>query len=262
MDTETLYDANAGKWERRAPSSLSDFTGRPAVFELCGDVVGLDVLDLGAGEGYCSRILASHGAKSVTGVELSAEMVAAARRQDERLGQGITYHQGDATELGQLATGSFDLVAAVFLYNYLTVEQMTRSFAEVRRLLRAGGAFVFAVPHPALGFIRREHRPPFYFDVEGCGYFSGANRQFQGEISRRDGGVLPVQMIHKTFGDYFSALASSGFTALPEIRELGVLPEHLALDHDFFAPVRDLPLHLAVRAELPGNAPRSKRPAL
>ena len=44
MDTETLYDANAGKWERRAPSSLSDFTGRPAVFELCGDVVGLDAV--------------------------------------------------------------------------------------------------------------------------------------------------------------------------------------------------------------------------
>ena len=63
-DTARLYDAHAGRWRRRGPSSLSDFTGRPPVFELCGDVTGLDVLDLGSGEGYCSRELASRGARS------------------------------------------------------------------------------------------------------------------------------------------------------------------------------------------------------
>ena len=86
MDTESLYDANAGKWERKAPSSLSDFTGRPAVFEMCGEVSGLDILDLGAGEGYCSRELAARGARSVTGVELSEQMVITARRQEQTLG--------------------------------------------------------------------------------------------------------------------------------------------------------------------------------
>ena len=254
MDTESLYDANAGKWERKAPSSLSDFTGRPAVFEMCSDVSGLDILDLGAGEGYCSRELAARGARSVTGVELSEQMVMAARRQEEALGQGIQYHQGDAVKLQGLADHSFDLVVAVFLYNYLTVAQMRASFAEALRVLRPGGAFVFAVPHPALGFIRRQHQAPFYFDVGSAGYFSGVDQQCQGEIWRIDGQRLPVQMVHKTLADYFLGLQLAGFTQLPQLRELGVRPEHLEQNPDFFGPVADTPLHLALRIQAPGSA--------
>ncbi|WP_348673184.1 methyltransferase domain-containing protein [uncultured Abyssibacter sp.] len=247
MDTEKLYDVNADKWARREPSSLSDFTGRPPVFELCGDVAGQTVLDLGAGEGYCSRELARRGAARVIGVELSGEMVASARRQDEADGYGLDFRQGDATQPVSVDDQSMDLVVAVFLYNYLTVDQMRRSFAEVHRVLRPGGRFVFSVPHPALGFIRTTHAPPFYFDVRGRGYFSGVDERFPGEIARRDGTLLPVQMVHKTFADYFDGLREAGFRALPDIKELGVTAEHLALDPEFFGPVADIPLHLGVR---------------
>lgn len=245
-DTARLYDAHAARWRRRAPSSLSDFTGRPPVFELCGDVTGLDVLDLGCGEGYCSRELASRGARSVTGVELSAEMVELARVQEAELRQGIAYRQGDVTALVDDAA-SYDLAVAVFVYNYLDLEATRASFREVRRVLRPGGHFVFAVPHPAFAWVRRERAAPFFFDVGAAGYFSGRDETFEGEVHRRDGTALPVRMVHKTFADYFDALSSVGFTALPEVRELGVRPEHLELDRGFFAPVADVPLHLALR---------------
>lgn len=245
-DAGALYDKHAARWRRREPSSLSDFTGRPAVFDLCGNVSGLDVLDLGCGEGYCSRELAGRGARSVTGVELSGEMVQLARAQESELRQGIAYRQGDVTRLEDPDT-SYDLAVGVFVYNYVTTAQMLASFREVRRVLRAGGHFVFAVPHPAFAFVRRDRAPPFYFDVGDAGYFSGRDARFQGEIRRRDGTALPVQMVHKTFGDYFDALRAAGFAAMPEVRELRVLPEHLALDAGFFSPVADLPLHLAIR---------------
>jgi SAM-dependent methyltransferase len=244
-DAGALYDKHASRWQRRAPSSLSDFTGRPAVFELCGEVSGLEVLDLGCGEGYCSRELAGRGAR-VTGVELSAEMVQLARSQEGELKQGITYRQGDVTRLDD-ADARYDLAVGVFVYNYVTVEQMLASFREVRRVLRPGGRFVFAVPHPAFAFIRKDRKPPFYFDVGDAGYFSGRDVRFQGEIRRRDGTALPVQMVHKTLGDYFETLRTAGFVAMPDVRELRVLPEHLALDPGFFGPVADLPLHLALR---------------
>lgn len=241
-----LYDKHAARWRRREPSSLSDFTGRPAVFELCGDVSGLDVLDLGCGEGYCSRELAGRGARSVTGVELSGEMVRLAQAQESELRQGITYRQGDVTRLDD-ADARYDLAVGVFVYNYVTTGEMLASFREVRRVLRAGAHFVFAVPHPAFAFVRRDRRPPFHFDVGDAGYFSGRDVRYPGEIRRRDGTALPVQMVHKTFGDYFDALRAAGFPAMPEVRELRVLPEHLSLDPAFFSPVADLPLHLAVR---------------
>jgi SAM-dependent methyltransferase len=124
---------------------------------------------------------------------------------------------------------------------------MLASFREVFRVLRSGGSFVFSVPHPAFAFLRREHMPPFYFDVENEGYFSARDRRFQGVIHRRDGSALPVQMVHKTFADYFDALRAAGFSSLPEVRELRVLPEHLQLDREFFGPAANLPLHVAFR---------------
>jgi SAM-dependent methyltransferase len=246
VDTARLYDAHAARWQRRAPSSLSDFTGRPPVFELCGDVTGLDVLDLGCGEGYCSRELASRGARSVTGVELSAEMVDLACSQEAELRQGILYRQGDVTSLAD-AAASYDLAVGVFVYNNLDLEATRASFREVRRVLRPGGRFVFAVPHPALAWVRHERTAPFFFDVGAASYFSGRDQTFEGEIHRRDGTALPVRMVHKTFADFFAALRDAGFAALPEVRELTVRPEHLELDRSFFAPVADVPLHLALR---------------
>ena len=53
-------------------------------------------------------------------------------------------------------------------------------------------------------------------------------------------------MIHKLIEDYFYCLKESGFKSLPEIKELGVLKEHLDLEKEFFEPVNDIPLHLAI----------------
>ena len=248
VDTGELYDEHASRWQRRAPSSLSDFTGRPAVFELCGAVEGLDIIDLGCGEGYCTRELASRGPRSIVGTELSAEMVRSAQEQETELGQGISYRQGDVRALED-ADASYDLAVGVFVYNYLDLAGMLASFREVYRVLRPGGHFVFSVPHPAFSFIRRELEPPFFFDVGRLGYFSARDTQSQGEIYRRDGTALPVQMVHKTLSDYFVALREAGFAAMPELRELAVRPEHLELDAAFFEPVDDLPLHLALRIE-------------
>ena len=45
--------------------------------------------------------------------------------------------------------------------------------------------------------------------------------------------------------DACTSLATAGFTSLPAIRELYPQPEHLELDPDFFASLKDKPLHLA-----------------
>ena len=246
QSTAALYDQAATRWQRGEPVLLSDFTARPFLLEWCEPVRGRTVLDLGCGEGYVARQLKNRGAERLVGLDISEEMIRHAQEREDKEKLGIRFFPGDACDLSMFADESFDLVVAVFLFNYLQREQCSSVMAEVTRVLRPGGRFVFAVPHPSLAFLRPEE-PPFYFQREGAGYFSGRDRNFEGRIWRRDGESVPVRCVHKTLEDYFGCLRSAGFTSLPEIKELHVTDEHIALDPGFFKPLQDQPLHLAFR---------------
>jgi len=240
-----LYDDTALRWVRRAPTSLSDFTGRPPTLALCEPVRGRRILDLGCGEGYCARLLKRAGAREVLGIDVSAQMIEAARMEEAREPLGIEYAVGNGTDLGDQPRASFDVVLAMFLFNYLNLADTKRCMARVASLLAPGGKFVFAVPHPMFPLVC-EKTPPFYFDMTDAGYFEGRDGRFPGRIWRLDGGCLEVQLCHKTFEDYFNALAYAGFTTMPTVRELRVTPEILARDPEFFGPLVERPLHLAV----------------
>lgn len=80
MEAKKIYDGHADLWVRQEPILLSDYSARPRVLELCGDVQGMDILDLGCGEGYVGRQLAERGAASVSGYDVSSGMIAAAKK--------------------------------------------------------------------------------------------------------------------------------------------------------------------------------------
>jgi SAM-dependent methyltransferase len=242
---QQLYDATAQGWVRKQPITLSDFTGRIPLLAMAQPVAGKRVLDLGCGEGYFARHLKARGARAVVGMDQSAGMIDLAQRQEAAEPLGIEYVQGCATDLARFADQAFDMTIAVFLFNYLTVEQTRRCMAEVARVVQPGGRFLFAVPHPAFPYMRRPE-PPFYFSTEGVGYFSGRDRHCAGRIWKRDGTFLEVQLRHKTLEDYFEALAAAGFASMPRLRELRVTPELVELDPAFFGPAVDTPLHMAI----------------
>ena len=239
-----LYDRSASDWQRTEPILLSDFTARPFVLSWCEPIQGQRVLDLGCGEGYIARQLKKRGAARVEGIDISRKMIAGAIAAEEAQPLGIRYQNCDASLSSGFHDEEFDLVIAVFLFNYVDCEQMTSIMKEVLRVLRSGGRFIFSVPHPCFAFLHEE-QPPFYFQRDGAGYFSGRDELFEGRIWRRDGTNVPVRCIHKTLDDYFNALATAGFTSLPAIRELYPQPKHLEMDPDFFASLKDKPLHLA-----------------
>lgn len=246
--TRALYDDSAPNWVRKGPASLSDYTARAPLIELCQPIEDVRVLDLGCGEGYCARELKRRGARSVEGVDLSDGMIGFAQQQEEIEPLDIKYHQGDATDLSRFKDGEKDFVLAMFLFNYLNVADTRKCMAEVARILAPGGRFLFAVPHPAFPYMRQPG-PPFYFHVGGEGYFSGRDHLFAGRIWKRDGTCLDVRLCHKTLADYFEALGAAGFTTMPSVRELHVTPALVQLDPAFFGPLVDVPLHLAVEVK-------------
>ena len=242
LNTEKIYNNNAEKWLRLTPSSLSDFTARPLVFDACGEVTARSVLDLGCGEGYCARELKRRGAGDYLGIDLSEQMIKAARAQDIKDRHGIEYRASNVVEFKP--DRQFDLCIAVFLFNYLRVEEMQRVFAMVYEALHPQGRFIFSVPHPFFPFLRSEQAAPFYFAANGKNYFTDVDQQFEGEIWKQSGTPLHVQCVHKTFDNYFDSLRLAGFSNMPEIQELTVTPELVAVNEAFFAPLLNVPLHL------------------
>ncbi|MCE2717915.1 MAG: class I SAM-dependent methyltransferase [Dolichospermum sp.] len=241
--TSSIYNRAKDNWVRNEPILLSDYTARSFLLQACQPVSGLNVLDIGCGEGYVARQIGRQGAASIHAYDISEGMIEQAKKSEYLEPMGIKYYVADVCEDMDLICESFDLAIAVFLFNYLTIEQMQKVLKLVYSALGKGGRFIFTVPHPMLPFIRAKEKP-LYFDPENRGYFSGRNTLFEGKICRRDKVEVPVRCVHKTFVDYFDALKIAGFEQIPKITELAVTPEHIRLDFDFFAPLQDQPLHM------------------
>jgi SAM-dependent methyltransferase len=104
------------------------------------DVSGADILEVGSGRGggasWISRAL---GPAATTGVDFAASAVSLASR--DRVGPGLRFVRGDASAL-PFPDASFDVVVNVESSH--CYGSMTAFVAEVHRVLRPGGAFVWA----------------------------------------------------------------------------------------------------------------------
>jgi SAM-dependent methyltransferase len=249
VTTRQLYDAHARGWARAERSLLSDFTARPHVLAALQPLTGMCVLDLGCGEGYVARLVAAAGAAAVEGIDISPAMVDIARASiPPSTTCSFRFAAADAAALPSFAGEQFDRIIAVFLFNYLTRAQTLEVLKSARAGLAPGGVFVFTVPHPCFPYMRAP-AAPFFFETQGHSYFAGADVTFEGRIWRRDGTHVPVRCVHKTIGDYFDLLAEAGWRSLPKVIELGVEPEHVAIDPEFFGPLLGQPLHVLFRLE-------------
>lgn len=251
-----MYDAQSTRWVRTTPRCLSDFTGRPVVFSLLEPHLsgGGTVLDVGCGEGYCARKVVEMGAARVIGVDISEGMVQSARAASEG-DDRFSYYAASSNDLlktleerrDELGTeggaeGSVDVAMAVFLFNYLTIEETGEAIKQIHAALKLGGTFVFSVPHPSMIYC---HNPSsvFHLQSEGKGYFSSRNQRILGQICTVDGDKLNIMSVHKTLHDYIECLRAAGFEIV-DIREAGVTEEHMKMHPEFFESVQDRPLHL------------------
>jgi ubiquinone/menaquinone biosynthesis C-methylase UbiE len=138
-------DAYAGMQAAGEDYYRYEFFG-PALLDLCGDVAGRRVLDLGCGAGYFSRRLAERGA-SVVGVDISQKQIEHAIRRGVTGDHAIDYVVCDAAEIADLwPSGSYDLVTACV--SLQDMPDPTRVIRAAHEVLRRGGRFVPLITHP------------------------------------------------------------------------------------------------------------------
>ena len=149
---------NAAAWDQAAAAYLAGAQlptdvvhygpdiGTEADFRLLGDVKGKRVLELGCGGAQNSICFAKQGANAI-GVDVSAEMLAAARRLCDKEEVRVELRQGDMADLAFVRADSVDLVFSAYAFGF--VEDLSRVFRQVHRVLRTGAPLVFSLPHPA-----------------------------------------------------------------------------------------------------------------
>lgn len=173
------------------------------------DMAGMDAIELGCGTGYVSAWMLRRGAR-VTGLDVSANQLATARRLADQHGAEITFIEGNA-EAVPLADSSFDF--AISEYGAAIWCDPDVWLREAWRLLRPGGRLVFVGNHPLADICvplsgaeneRQLHRP--YRGMRGNDY---------SQVEVEPGGVC----FNRTIADWMALFAGIGF-AVEQFLEL------------------------------------------
>jgi len=148
LEVAASWDANAPTWAaevRAGQDRIHEVFTSPRFMEFLPDLAGLNVIDLGCGEGRYTRSLARRGVR-MTGVDISAQMLDHARQAEAREPQGIRYHLESSAQLRSFADSSFD--AAVSTMALMDTPDFPAVARAAFRVIRPGGGFYFSVLHP------------------------------------------------------------------------------------------------------------------
>ena len=97
-----------------------------------------EVVEIGCGVGRLTRVIAEHAA-SVRALDVSAEMLAVARREHAHL-QNVAWIQGDGVSLSGIDSGSADLAISHVVFQHIPDPAITLAYVrEIGRVLREGG---------------------------------------------------------------------------------------------------------------------------
>ncbi|MER6187297.1 class I SAM-dependent methyltransferase [Streptomyces sp. NPDC001652] len=156
--TRAFYDTIAEDYAERFRDELTVAPIERGLIDAFAELVGKGaaVADLGCGPGRVTAYLDSLGL-SVHGLDLSASMVAIARRENP----GLRFEQGSMLDL-DAADGSLAGVVSWYSSIHTPVDKLPALFAEFRRVLAPGGHLLLAFQ---VGDEPKRHDRPFGHDV-------------------------------------------------------------------------------------------------
>ena len=157
------------------------------------------LIDVGTGEGQIARMAAGEG-RTVVGVDPATAQLNEAR---ERAG-GASYIGGGAAQL-PLRSASADAVVACLVFEH--IEDVDAAIAEVGRILRPGGWFLFLLNHPLLqtpgsGWIDDHILEEQYWRIGPYLVEDTTNEEV-------DPGVF-IPFVHRPLSRYVNAMAQAG----------------------------------------------------
>jgi len=142
MTAMTQFNPNKALWEKGDFTRIAE-TMRDAGEQLVATLDvrrGMDMLDLGCGDGTTALPAARRGA-NVLGVDIASNLVAAGNARAKAAGlSNLRFQEGDASNLFEIADESFDLVVTFF--GAMFAPRPDDVAREIVRVTRRGGQIV------------------------------------------------------------------------------------------------------------------------
>jgi 2-polyprenyl-3-methyl-5-hydroxy-6-metoxy-1,4-benzoquinol methylase len=232
-DTAEQAQASAGPWETNAGfwvqiirenrDKYRNELTNAAVLNAIGSPSQLAVLDAGCGEGYLGRLLARDGA-TVTGIDSSANLIEAARRQQLLDGLTVAFDVGSVEAL-PYGDNQFDLVICNHVLNDL--RDASLAITEFSRVLHSGGRLVILMLHPSF-YNKHAERDQATNDPIATSYFKLRHIDQPFEV---DGLVSPAANTawFRPLEFYTQALSQAGFV-ITSLTEPHPTSEQIAAD--------------------------------
>lgn len=149
-NSQGFYEEEARSYDNRrwntSAGRLIDFVQKGILDDFTRDVKCLDVLEIGAGTGRFTSMLLDKG-NTVTALDISSAMLEQLndRLKDHPKKDNLKVLIGDARDMNIIRTSSLD---GVISFNALShIPEHKRVFAEVSRVLKPGGFFIFNIPN-------------------------------------------------------------------------------------------------------------------
>lgn len=186
--------------KRNRSNSPNQILEEPIIDQLLGNVGGMNLLDLGCGDGQYGLKLLRRGLTFYHGVDASANMI----------GQAQQHLKGQPHLLAQmplegidLPKQQFDLVLSRLVFHYL--EDVRPLFLQIHQSLKPKGQFIFSVEHPIItscydAYHKNQKRQSWIVD----NYFNSGKRI--NHWIEKD-----VLKYHRTLEEYFSLFKETGF---------------------------------------------------
>jgi SAM-dependent methyltransferase len=205
---------------------------------LAGRLADRDVLDIGSGEGWLARRMASEGAR-VVATEPTAALLAEAQRREAAEPARIRFLSDPAEDLSGVTDHTVDVAMAVLVLHH--VADLDRAVAEAARILRPGGTLVVVIPHPWTNHTGSE----MVVTDNGPRLQLGDYAVEQHWHTDEADSVRGIGWHHRTLATWFTTLTRGGF-------HIDHVEEPLGRDDrraDGGGPWRDIPRFLAIAAQ-------------
>ncbi len=215
---KTKWDKVAKFWDEEAGDTgifHQKLDIDPFILKIVGNVKNKNILEVGCGNGYLSRILAKRGAK-VAAVDISSKFIKFAIQKEKAKPLGINYFVKDVANLDCLKDDSYDLVIGNMCL--MDIANIKSAIKEVSRVIKRKGCFVFSLTHP----LHESQQQWAIIEDEGKKYLARAIHKYLSctiKESFWNNKKFKTIHYHRPLQEYFQYLKDFGFV-VKEFKEI------------------------------------------